>query len=80
VEERGSKLRADEQTDRRRADQGERATNREAVVTKGRWRKFGGRAVKECVLTGEISLVPERVTVSSRSEKSAKAVVAGGSQ
>lgn len=39
------------------ADQGERATNREAVVTKGRWRKFGGRAVKECVLTwGDLAL------------------------
>ena len=33
------------------ADQGERAMNREALVTKGRRRKSGGRAVKECVLT-----------------------------
>jgi hypothetical protein len=33
------------------ANQGERASDREALVTKGRWRKFGGRAVKECVLT-----------------------------
>ena len=33
------------------ADQGKRATYREALVTKGRWRKSGGRAVKECVLT-----------------------------
>jgi hypothetical protein len=33
------------------ADQGERASNREALVTKGRGRKSGGRAVKECVLT-----------------------------
>ena len=32
-----------------RADQGERATDREALVTKERWRKSGGRAVKECV-------------------------------
>ena len=33
------------------ADQGERANNREALVTKGERRKSGGRAVKECVLT-----------------------------
>ena len=33
------------------ADQGERARNREALVTKGKRRKSGGRAVKECVLT-----------------------------
>ena len=33
------------------AKQGERATNREALVIKARWRKSGGCAVKECVLT-----------------------------
>ena len=33
------------------ADQGERAMNREALVTKGKRRRSGGRAVKECVLT-----------------------------
>jgi hypothetical protein len=33
------------------ADQGERAINREALVIKGRRRKSGGCAVKECVLT-----------------------------
>jgi hypothetical protein len=33
------------------SEDGERATNRETLVTKSRWRKFGGRAVKECVLT-----------------------------
>ena len=33
------------------ADQGERAMNREALVTKGKRRKSGGRAAKECVLT-----------------------------
>ena len=39
------------------ADQGERACDREVVVTKGRWRKSGGRAVKECVLTwGDLAL------------------------
>jgi hypothetical protein len=39
------------------AEQGERATDREALVTKARWRKSGGRAVKECVLTwGDIAL------------------------
>ena len=33
------------------AEQGERATNRKALVIKARWRKSGGCAVKECVLT-----------------------------
>ena len=33
------------------ANQGERANNREALVTKGKRRRSGGRAVKECVLT-----------------------------
>jgi len=39
------------------AEQGERANGREALVTKGRWRRSGGRAVKECVLTwGDLAL------------------------
>ncbi|ASQ14887.1 hypothetical protein CN151_18825 [Sinorhizobium meliloti] len=39
------------------ADQGERAMNREALVTKGRRRRSGGSAVKECVLTrGDLAL------------------------
>ena len=33
------------------AKQGERASNREALVVKAKWRKSGGCAVKECVLT-----------------------------
>ena len=33
------------------AEQGERAKNREALVIKAKWRKSGGCAVKECVLT-----------------------------
>ena len=33
------------------AEQGERAINREALVTKAKWRKCGGCAMKECVLT-----------------------------
>jgi hypothetical protein len=33
------------------ADRGERAGNREALVIKGKRRRSGGRAVKECVLT-----------------------------
>ena len=38
-------------------DQGERARIREALVTKGKGRKSGGRAVKECVLTwGDLAL------------------------
>ncbi len=37
--------------------QGERAMNREVLVIKGKRRKFGGRAVKECVLTwGDLAL------------------------
>jgi hypothetical protein len=33
------------------AEQGERATNREALVIKARWRRSGGCAAKECGLT-----------------------------
>src|ERR1039458_4790490 len=33
------------------AELGERAMHRKALVTKFRWRRSGGRAVKECVLT-----------------------------
>jgi hypothetical protein len=33
------------------AEQGERAKDREALVIKARWRRSGGCAVKECVLT-----------------------------
>jgi hypothetical protein len=33
------------------ADQGERAKIRETLVVKGRQRRFGGCAVKDCVLT-----------------------------
>lgn len=39
------------------AEQGERATNREAVVIKAKRRKSGGCALKECVLTwGDLAL------------------------
>ena len=39
------------------ADQGERARDREALVTKGKRRRSGGRAVKECALTwGDLAL------------------------
>jgi hypothetical protein len=42
------------------ADQGERAINREALVTKGKRRRSGGRAAKECVLTwGDPALCPK---------------------
>ena len=59
------------------ADQGERARNREAVVIKGKRRKFGGRAVKECVLTwGDLALClkgngvePEREVSRGRSSR-----------
>ncbi|WP_313318769.1 hypothetical protein, partial [Pseudomonas sp.] len=33
------------------AEQGERARNREALVVKAKWRRSGGCAGKECVLT-----------------------------
>ena len=39
------------------AKQGERASNREALVTKARWRRCGDCAVKVCVLTrGDLAL------------------------
>ncbi|TCW80646.1 hypothetical protein C5O80_12720 [Burkholderia sp. SRS-46] len=39
------------------AEQGERAKDREALVTKARQCKYGGCAVKECVLTwGDLAL------------------------
>jgi len=39
------------------AEQGERANGREALVTKVRRRRSGGRAVKGCVLTwGDLAL------------------------
>ena len=50
------------------AEQGERAKDREALVIKARWRRSGGCAAKECVLTrGDLAsclkgrrLLPER--------------------
>ena len=63
------------------AEQGERAKNREALVIKAKWRRCGGCAMKECdPYLGRSRLMPERVTVHSRSEKSAEAVVAGASR
>ena len=45
------------------AKQGEWAKNHEALVTKARWRRCGGCAMKECVLTcGRSCLMPERAT------------------
>ena len=39
------------------AEQGERAEYRKALVIKARWRKSGGCAAKECVLTrGDLAL------------------------
>ncbi len=38
-------------------EQGERASHREALVVKAKWRKFGGCAMKERVLTwGDLAL------------------------
>jgi len=39
------------------AEQGERASNREALVIKAKWRRSGGCAEKGCVLTwGDLAL------------------------
>jgi RNA-directed DNA polymerase len=61
------------------ADQGERARSREALVIKGKRRRSGGRAAKECVLTwGDLAL-----RLKGRrcwSEKSAEAVVVSGNK
>jgi hypothetical protein len=58
------------------AKQGERAQNRKALVTKARWRRCGGCAMKVCVLTwGDLaSCLKGRRPC--RSEKSAEVVVA----
>src|SRR5882757_10041803 len=61
------------------ADQGERANDREALVIKGKRRRSGGRAVKECVLTWgdlDLRLKGRRRSQGRRSEKSAEAIVA----
>ena len=60
------------------AEQGEWARNHEALVIKAKWRKSGGCAVKECVLTwGDLALcLKGRRTELNRSEKSAEAIVA----
>lgn len=60
------------------AEQGERAMHREALVIKARWRKSGGCAAKECVLTrGDLALwvkarrpTPEREVSRGRSSPS----------
>jgi hypothetical protein len=62
------------------ADQGERARGREALVIKGQAtqiRRLCSEGVRSYL--GRSRLVPERATVSSRSEKSAEVVVAGAS-
>ena len=59
------------------AKQGERACDRKALVIKAKWRRSGGCAVKECVLTwGDLAscLKGRR---QCRSEESAEVVVAG---
>ena len=59
------------------AEQGERARDREALVTKARWRRSGGEC-SEGVRSylGRSRLTPERATVLIWSEKSAEAVLA----
>lgn len=54
------------------AEQGERAKNREALVVKAKWRKSGGCAVKECVLTWEdlaLCLKGRRKKIGARSQQ-----------
>ncbi|MNV49244.1 hypothetical protein D3C71_1411920 [compost metagenome] len=59
------------------AKQGERAVNRKALVTKAKWRRCGGCAMKVCVLTwGDLDLRVKARRL-CRSEKSAAVVVAG---
>ncbi len=60
------------------ADQGERATDREALVANGKWRKSGGGVVKGCGLTGGgLALrLKGRRPVRGRSEESAEAILA----
>jgi len=59
------------------AKQGEWAWNHKALVTKARWRKCGGCAMKVCVLTwGDLALCLKGRR-RCRSEKSAEVVVAG---
>ena len=63
------------------AEQGEQAKDCEALVIKARWCKSGGCAAKECVpYLGRSRLAGESPAVTSRSEKSAEAVVAGASR
>jgi hypothetical protein len=51
------------------ADQRERASDREALVTNGRCRKSGSRAAKGCVLAlGSNRFTSERETVESERE------------
>jgi hypothetical protein len=60
------------------AEQGKRANDREALVTKARRRRSGGRAAKADALTrGDLALrlKGRREPRSLRSEKSAEAVV-----
>ena len=60
------------------ADRGERAMDREALVIKGKRRRSGGRAVKECVLTwGDLASRPKGRRCRG-SEESAEVVVVGG--
>ena len=50
-------------------------------MTKGWWRKFGDRAVKECVLTwGALGVEPERAPAQAVIEESADAVVGGDTE
>ena len=58
-------------------EQGERAEYREALVIKAKWRKSGGCAVKECVLTWGYLASCLKGRRLCRSEKSAEVVVAG---
>ena len=59
------------------AKQGEWAKNRKALVTKARWRRCGGCAMKVCVLTwGDLALCLKGRRL-CWSEKSAEVVVVG---
>ena len=59
------------------AEQGEWAQNHEALVTKAKWRRCGGCAMKECAITWGRLALRLKGRRQCRSEVSAKVVVAG---
>ncbi|MDH1213891.1 hypothetical protein N5C38_22965 [Pseudomonas chengduensis] len=62
-------------------EQGERAMNRKALVIKAKWRRSGGCAEKECVLTwGDLAALQGRQQLIHRQRLVAQADTAVGSK